>query len=756
MLILFLASPIPALALEKEREPVIVKADQVDYIDSAKKVIATGHVEAVYKDMKVTCDEATIYTETKDAYLKGRVRLVQIDGLLKGGEILYNFETQKGTILDSEVEAGPWRASGARAEKISSDSVLNQDGYLTSCDFEDPHTKVRAKTIQVYLGDKVVLKNAVIYVGHMPLIYLPSYTHLLDDKRPRVTITPGNKKDWGLFLLTSWRIYFNENLQGRLHIDYRERRDLATGLDLKYRLPVGGKGVFREYYMNERLFSQSHQWDRLIDPDKSKPTTEKERFRVQVRHVWDLDDFTKATVEYNRAKDPTFIHDYFEQEYDENTASPLSYFQVIRTSTWYGLTFLMNKRTNRFDSVTEQLPFVRLDLRPLKLDWLPTLDWFKPFRPGMSSGYKNPSGWFYQSAYSFERSNAAKPLLGTEAGLTTLDTTQELFYPMRVFKSVNLRPFFQFRETAFSQTLNDTGAKTRQAFTSGFDMNTKFFRVFPWDITGYGLDIHRIRHVLTPNLRYEYRSNPTITPNELIRSDGFGKSNIVTPGLEQKLQTKRQVGTRSSTVDLARLLTSMPFDIEGLNGSGSEWDPLRIDLETLPYPWLRFETDADLDPHIGQWTAINFDIVAHPVFENAWKGTTIGETVNQETGEIKEFPWSVGAGWRYQREISTQLTLETAFDLNKKWRIGIYNIFDLKRFETETRDGSNRLVKQVNNFSEIEYRLRRDLHEWWAELVYSHRRQGGDSFLLLFRLKDAPELPFSLQRSYHQPKTRRN
>jgi len=288
VVLIFLLTPnpytlTPAFA---EDPPVEVRADIVEYFDTQGKVVASGSVVATHQDVKLTCKQAVIYMETKDAYLRGDVRLVQPDGLMKGEEILYNFKTKKGIILEPNGQADPWRTRGDRAFKTSKSGFLHQDGYLTSCDFEDPHTRLKGKAVRVYLDDRVVIKNAVMYVGRMPVFYLPSYTHPLDDKRPRVTFLPGRDKNWGLFMLSAWRLYINENLQGRVHVDYREKRGLATGIDLKYKLPVGGEGIFREYYTNERSLQRDHFYSKFTSPDKDRPTPERVRYRFQVRHRW--------------------------------------------------------------------------------------------------------------------------------------------------------------------------------------------------------------------------------------------------------------------------------------------------------------------------------------------------------------------------------------------------------------------------------------------------------------------------------------
>ncbi len=756
--LLFFLFPL-SLAFAADKEPVNIRGDQVEYFDALGKVVATGNVEAVYRDTKLTCDRATIYTQTKDAYLEGRVRLVQMGGLLKGEEIIYNFETRKGTILQAEGEFGPWRTRGDRAEKVSAESVLQREGYLTSCDFEEPHTRMQAKQVRVFMDDKVVLKDVVMYVGSMPLFYFPTYTHLLDDKRPRVTIVPGKSKPWGLFLLTSWRVYVNENLQGRFHLDYRELLDLASGVDLNYRLPVGGEGLFRNYYTNQRELHKKHAWSSIANPDKIyPPTSELERYRFQLRHIWEPDESLKATLEYNQASDSTVIQDFFEREFEENNASPPSYFQVVKTSPWYGLTFLVTKRVNRYETVTQQLPSMTLNLRPIDLPWIPSLEpwinWIE--RRGVPLPSSGLPGWFYQSSFIYEHSDVADAREGTQASLIKFDSTHEISNPMRLLRRFNFRPFLRFRHSIFSRALVDTSPQFRKAGGFGFDLSSKLFRAFDVNTNLWNLNIHRIRHIITPTVHYEYQTLPSIPAAKLLRSDGLAKSNIITPSIEQKLQTKRSDAKTARTEDLARFIMAMPYDLEGSSGAGGEWQPLTMDLETRPYSWLRAESDAEVDPHIGKFTAINADLVLQPGTERGWGGRSIGQVTNSENGEELELPWAVGLGWRYQRNTSARLTFETEFNLGRKWRAGIYQALDVKRFATETSLLGSRTVKKIYDIPEFGYRLRRDLHEWTMELIYNVERGKGETVLVVFRLKAAPETPIEAKRGYHRPKAGRN
>ncbi|MBI1953517.1 MAG: hypothetical protein HYS41_05270 [Candidatus Omnitrophica bacterium] len=765
---------LPLTAVFAEEEPVAVSADQVEYFAHPKKVVARGGVTAVHRETKLTCDFATIYTETQDAYLKGRVRLVQPGGLLQGEEVVYNFRTRKGVVLDSESQSGAWRSVGDEGKKLGEEAFLQRRGYLTSCDFEEPHTRWDAKEVYVYLDDRVVLKRVVMRVGSVPVLYLPSYTHSLDDKRPRVTIIPGKEDDWGLFLLTAWRLYLHENLQGRVHVDYRERLDLASGVDLKYQIPDYGRGIFRSYYTHERAIGRDHLWSRWYNAKENRQITrERERHRFQLRHRWEVDKATQAILEVHRAQDESFVKDFFLREFEQD-AAPLSFFQLIRSDPWYSLTFLIKKRINRFETVTQEFPSVNFRIRPLLLSWLPSLE-KKPEtlealeqvevvkeaeageakdRAGLRAGVSR-SGWYYQSSFDYLHSNVAEKTVGTEKSLVRFNTLQELFYPLRLFKWLNLRPFASFQHTADSRGEKEDAPQFRQAGAVGADVSTKLSRVFDLTTNWGNLDINRLRHIITPTLSYRYQGKPTISADKLLRSDGLTKGNLATFGLEHKLQTKRGSGPSPAIVDLARFQTSLPYNLEGSSGRGGKWDNFSLDLETKPYGWLYLESDAQLDPQIFKFLTINADLIVQGGSWALGSSPRIGQMVGED-GALEELPWALGLGWRYQRNTSAQMTLETEFDLSKKWRVGIYQAFDVKRFVKEETVLASRDVKKIYDFAETEYRLRRDLHEWTVELIFNKRRSQGEALMLVFRLKAAPETPLEVERSYHQPKSGRN
>lgn len=737
-------------------EGIIVNGDQIEYHETEGFVLGRGRIVATYQDTKLTCDRAIIYMATKDAFLSGRVIVYQPGGLLKGDEVLYNFETRKGSVLRAEGVAEPWRAAGDQIDKVADHGFVAREGYLTSCDFEQPHYRIQGRQVRIIPGDRVTIKHAVIYVGPVPILYVPSYTHPLDDRRPRVTLTPGESKEWGAFLLTSWRYYLHENLQGRIHVDYRERRDLALGVDTRYRLADDNEGILRTYYTHERLLGREHIYSSSAQGD---PTVEQERYRVQWRHRWEVDRDTTATAEYHQTRDSTFLQDFFEREFEEDI-SPKTYVQVLHSKPGYAVSLLGRKRVNRFEADVERLPELRFDTRPTSVDW--TKPWLAlmPWRDDLLEDHDEVLGqgpwsrwwrgqWYYQSNSTYSALYSKPANAGLDQHVRRLDTVQQLSYQIRLLRAVNVTPLIKTEQTWFSKMAAKDEGTIRGVMETGVDLSTKFYRIFDLELDWAGIEIHRLRHIITPSLGYRYRPSPTVPSRYLMQFDGvdaIDKTNSLTPSLEQKLQTKRRAGTGWRSVDLARFVLSTDYTFKGENDSGGQMGNVSGDLELRPYPWLLAETDTVFSAHRRQFQSLNFDLVLTPAVsgsQHADIGTAEG--FDRRAAEEVELPWAAGFGWRWQRQGHAQITAETVFNLGSKWRIGLYERLDVRKFVSSD-------AKFVNRPAESELRIRRDLHEWTVELVWNRHRAEGSTLLLLFRLKAFPDQPLEFQRSYNRPK----
>ena len=716
LFILFFLISANGYAQAQKEEPIIVNGDTVEYLTEGKEVTATGNVSVIYKGSKLTCRKLTVNTQTKDAVAEGDVRLDDSSGVVEGKKMKYNFQTKRGVIIDSEFRSNPYFGKADNVEKVSEEEFIARRGYMTTCNLDDPHYRLKSKKMNVFPDDKVQTKEDTFYIGKVPLLYAPQYNHSMKDPLMHVQLMPGRSKDWGPFMLTAWRYNITEDVKGRIYFDYRARKGVAQGFGTNYTTSDLGRGDFKFYYTQER--------------DKSKALGDKEeyvprkfqRYLIRWRHKADIDEQTNFTGEYYKIVDSKMaiygskynvLKDYFFREY-EKASQPPSYFLLHHAFRYSSVDFFMQKRTNRWYSpgYLESLPEIKYSLPSIEIG--NGLFYFDS-----SSSYGN-----YNKKNRSTMTPAANDT-SPNAHVNRLDTSNKLYFPMRV-AFVNLTPFVMNRETFYDKRAYGSTAAPRTTFYSGTDMSTKFYRIFNVKRGLLGMDINGLRHVITPTIGYAFNHEPTVANAELRQIDGvdsLSRSNSASLGLSNKLQTKRN----NQSVDVVDLLVSTNYAFKPKTGTkrGSSLSNFLVDLKLLPYSWMSVNADATY-VHSGSRDSVNYN-----------RFSNVNYDLNFNLGEERSF----AVGQRYQLKGGNDFTYQLRWRLNPKWKFSIY-----ERFNKGHQPGLKRGLR------EQEYTISRDLHCWRWDVTYNIRRNLGESIWFVFRLKAFPELEFEFNQNYNIPK----
>ena len=693
----------------QSENPIIVNGDKIDYAQDKNIVTIDGNVEITKGNSVMTCDRATVNTLTNDAHAEGNVILKDLKGIIKARSCDYNFKTQTGLAFDANVAYKPYYGKGKIVKKVSENEIEIKNGYFTTCDKDHPHYRIQSRLLEIFPEDKVTCRAMTFRVANTPIIYMPKFTQNLKDDRMHVQVTPGKSKDWGMFLLTAWRYDLLNNSGGRVHLDYREKKELAWGIDNYYDTKTIGKGYFKTYYMNERYLGRKrlYKYPRVL-----KATTDTQRYRIQWRHKWEVDKKSYWQLEYNKVTDTNFIKDYFFREYEKNNenVSTSSYLQYNRTvADTDTLSFLARKRTSRIFSETEVLPEIKYDHpsaqileSPFYISNAVTYDSFNKVT-GTTPG--NAGSW------------------GEDEASQRIDNYSRLSLPFKL-SFLELNPFMGTRETYFQRIAGRNAGQFREVWDSGVDATSRFYRIFDVQSDKFGIEINKLRHIISPTVGWAYTYKPTVSSSKLLQFDGLdsiGEANQINMSLENKLQTKRGVNKTKDgvkeqvlqTVDFVRFITSTDYKF-AIEGRKRQWNHnVTFDLETIPYNWLRFESDANLDRKKGYFTNANFDLKA------SGKGIS----------------W--GGGYRYERKSSSQMTGEIILDLIKGWSFTVYQRLQFK---------GNSLVKEQT------YKLSKELHCWILDINYNVLREKGETIWFALRLKAFPEMALDYNNNYNEPK----
>ncbi|MBN2120412.1 MAG: LPS-assembly protein LptD [Candidatus Omnitrophica bacterium] len=622
---LFLVLALPLFSQEDATTPspeipVVVDGDEVNYNAEARRIEAKGSVRIVYKGTKVFCEQASVDTQTNIGRLMGDVKIEHEDGVIFGDSIVYDFLNKTAQINKMHLTADPFYAFGENVQKVSEGEYHLNQGYVTTCDLEEPHYRMTAKKILFYPGRKVVAKNVWIKVGKIPIFYIPYFVQPSKDKLPRVTLVPGRNDDTGLYMLSAWRYYFNEEFKGRLHLDYYEEKGFGGGITHKYNTQNFGDGVLKLYYVGDK---DKESFD-------GRPTGS-DRYKAQFRHNWQASPDVNATLEFHKFSDIDFMKDYFYREYERDTM-PESYLLVNYALRDASFSLFAQKRVNDFWSQVEYLPQARLDV----------------FRRQLGD-----TNLYFDSDYSIANLTFKTASPSTiDSDVFRADSYNNLSYQKRL-GWLNFEPYAGVRNTYYTKNIFGNEDILRTVFYSGAQLSTKLYKQFDRPFNILGLQADTTRHIITPAINYTYIHRPTVSQGVLQQFDSLdsiARQNSVSFTLYNKLQAKNN----EKTWDLLYFAPSVSYLVEQ-EARGSYFHELNCDFEFRPSDHLYFENDTRYDLDNGFLEEMVSDVV------------------------LKDELYRLSVGHRYVRDESSQITGSLRYTLTPKWEFRAYS-----RFEAET------------------------------------------------------------------------
>lgn len=686
-------------------QPIIVDGDKVEYFEKDGRIVAEGNVSISYGDAVLRCDKIEVNTVTREAICDGNVRIDKTEGVITSDKIKYDFEKQEGEIIGAEFKAYPYFGTAEETIKAEGNQFILRNGYITTCDHDNPHYHLKAKEIQVFPGEKVMAKNVVVYIGTVPVLWIPYYYQPEIDVKAKVQFIPGVTSDWGYFLLSAWRAYVNGDSRADILVDYRSKKGFSEGVNFYYHAKDFnadglGAGLFRAYFIEENGWGTYEPTSYREDD-----TSYHQRKRIQWKHRIDFDMNTVGVLEFNKLSDKWVLKDYFYNEYEETGRTPPNYISLISNQRNYTFSLEANKRINDFYTVVEKMPEVKIDVPNQRL-------WETPL--------------YYTTESSI---TAFRKLYATEENeryeiVNRADTFHKLSYVSGI-GPLNLTPYGTFRETVYSKKERSSKAAARMVVGGGLDASIRFHKEYDFKTDFLGLNIEKVRHVFAPRVEYFHTEKPNIDQNTLFQMDDIDsieKANGVSFVVENKLQIKRKDSADNIyTVDFLRSTLSADYFFRMKKGKieleeNGDLRNLEMELELRPYEWLYIDGKLGINPKNESVSTASLEMALNPVDY-----------------------FRMDLGYRYEKmtnDSRNQITFDIEYIINPIWRIGIYERFDLEK----------------QDFEEQQYTITRDLHCWEVALTYDLKGSNfiEDDFTLwvAFKLKAFPELPIGLDRSF--------
>ena len=169
--------------------------------DGSDEIILSGNVvvsvEKGSTKLKIKSDSITYNRNTETLYASGNIELVQSgssggDQTITASTLIVNTSTLEG-IFDNgraihtssdalNLPSGSTLIVASRMfGRDSSSTIAFKHAELTFCDDENPHWKIKASRIWLLPGGEFAFLNAVVSIGHVPVLYLPAFYYPKDE-----------------------------------------------------------------------------------------------------------------------------------------------------------------------------------------------------------------------------------------------------------------------------------------------------------------------------------------------------------------------------------------------------------------------------------------------------------------------------------------------------------------------------------------------------------------------------------------------
>ena len=675
--LLFSVAPWCAFAAQLTQEKWQFEGE-ADFDSKSGLVIATNGVIVHYGEATLTAKKASINQQTGDVVAEGDVRIEHGGQTWAGDRAEYNFKT--GHLAADNFKAGqsPFFIRGDTVVGDEKSGVyIGMNGQFTTDDYFDAGFHLRTKELTIVPGEYIEARNAVLYVRNVPVFYYPYYKRRLGRHPNNFVLVPGYRSLYGPFLLTSYNWYWNDQLDGTLHLDVRQKRGFGVGPDVNYKLPGSlGEGTVKYYY--------THDEEPGLDFN-NQPIDEK-RQRIWFVHRATLASNLTAKVAVRYQSDAQIVRDFFESEYRKNV-QPSTFVEVDKLWHNFSLDLLGQAQVNEFYETVERLPDLKLT----------------GFRQQIG-----PTPFFYESDSSVGYFRRRIPTPGTnDFEAFRGDTFHQITLPETLFGWLNVVPRVGGRFTHYGDA-HGNGASTtnedRAVFNTGAEVSFKASALWP-GVSSRFFQIDGLRHIIEPSVNYVFVPHPTVPPSRLPQFDyeipttrllpiefpdynsidSIDSQNVIRWGLRNRLQTKRK-GIVDNVVNWA-IYTDWRLRPRA---DQSTFSDLYSDLDLKPFSWMIVNSETRYDLQQKLWQEANHSVTFTP-----------GER------------WSYTLGHRYLREIpgfgpesgNNLFYSSLYYRFSENWGVRIRHHF-------EARDGV---------MEEQQYSLYRDLRSFTAALSFRIR-----------------------------------
>lgn len=646
-------------------------------VNEEDKLIAEGDAHLTLGNFTVTSDVVIYDKAKKIATASEDVTLSHANGRLIAPQAAYALESRQISAPAFRAGTPPLYMQG-EALQGTSEKLSARDTIVYYHEPDPWSLNASAGKITYLENGTVLIEDATLRVGKLPIFYIPRYEQDEKETPIHVKIRTGARDNLGFYLQNT--IFYNkahENVEPGLLLDFYSKRGVLVGPAFDYRHDTDiatSRGTLRAGFIEDQGSTSELGKDILGRPIDSS------RHFLEWRHLSRIENSLEFTASTSWWSDSEVERDFREEIFRDNQ-QPDSFLEVTHLGEQSILDVFMRYRPNDFQIIQERIPEISFVHLPYAL---------------------GETGIYSEVKVSFARLIEKDPS-GVVADIRSdrFDYYHGFRKPIKVTDYATVTPVVGGRVTHYEKTRTRRMDYTRLLGEVGFDAEMTARRA--WDVDDDFWAVHGLRHLVRPRVQYRYipeaqRGNadipqidrdvfdtlvPPIDLANVLDLDDLHEMNVVRLGIENDLQTQHEsYGSRT----LASLNFFQDYNFTNRPGA-NDWSNLHSELVLSPAYWLHLDFYNRLNPET----------------------LTSRETVTRlrvTDGDV----WSLGLAQQNLQNDIDQYQLDFRYKLNEELTMHPRWRYDMVREE----------------FTEQVYAVRQYLGHAWV-LEYALSIQRGDN-----------------------------
>ena len=645
--------------------PVDVRADSLEYDERTATYQATGEVEILRGGNRLLADSIKLDSKSMVAEASGNVRLITPGQILTGNRLLMDLNSSTGKLYNGQVyiPGNNFYLRGEEIEKTGEDTYLMNYGEFTTCDGSKPAWTVTGSEMDVTIEGYGTAKNTAFRIRDVPVLWSPYMAFPAKFKRQSGLLAPsfGTSNRDGFMYSQPYFQTLGDDMDATFTLTYMGKRGIDYGLEYRYNLGAGSKGMFSMDYLpndqqGEELFKKGENAKPYDSRYWFRAMADQELFNGSMSMKVDIDlvsdedylrEFTFGNTGWN-ANHKRYT-EWFGREFDPYTSttreSKLNILKTWSNTTFNGSMIYYDDLTTNNKATLQEFPYLSLDATKQAVGKSGL--YFK-----MGSDYR----YYYREEGSTGHVANISPQLSLPLNFNDFLTLEPIFTYMPRFYAVN---------TDGESNVKKNGVDNMWSFET--KLSTYMFRVFDF---GSAEDPLKVKHAFRPYVSYYFQPESDDDDIADLASRSEGRQNTVSYGIENAF-TSKYMGQDETTgevvakyVEFMRLNFSHSFDLGQYRQSTDNhyWGELEGRLEFEPNDFLYAQANASWDPYENSFTGIYFQVDA-----------------SDRRGDVISLDYSQDNEETHQIQARLKLAVTTEWSANYIQR---YNFEDEESFET--------------------------------------------------------------------------